>query len=68
VTFDNSPAAWTAHSVANHPVPLCRDFQPKPDPAAFWCITCGWNKPLHDDEAKRQAIAAELARLTDTTT
>jgi hypothetical protein len=62
-TFDNSRAGWVAYHAANHPVPICLDFIPKPGPAAFWCATCGWNKPLHSDEEYRAAIAAELERL-----
>ncbi|MBD9700715.1 hypothetical protein IHE56_01125 [Streptomyces sp. ID01-12c] len=57
---DTSPEASAARNVPNNPRPLCRDFQPKPEPAAFWCVTCGWNKPMHDDEARRTAIAKAL--------
>jgi hypothetical protein len=58
-----SPEARAARNVPNNPRPLCRGFTPKPEPAAFWCATCGWNQPMHDDETERAAIAAELARL-----
>jgi hypothetical protein len=61
--LSNTPAARAARHVPNHPVPLCRDFTPKPPPAEFWCATCGWNEPLHDDETLRLAIDAELDRL-----
>ena len=56
---DSSPAR---HVPAN-PRPLCQVFAPNSEPAEFWCATCRWNKALHDDEAARAAIAAELARL-----
>lgn len=57
-------AARAARNVPNNPRELCRDFRPKPKPSAFWCATCGWNKPMHSDETRRSAIAAELNRLT----
>lgn len=60
---DFSPAAEAARDVPCNPHPLCRDFTPKPEPAEFWCATCGWNEPMHDDEEKRAAIAAELEHL-----
>ncbi|MEK9524060.1 hypothetical protein MIU24_32505 [Streptomyces venezuelae] len=60
---DFSPEASAYHNVPNNPRPLCRDFQAKPEPAAFWCATCGWNEPMHDDERTRTAIANELKRL-----
>lgn len=62
---DFSPAAQAARNVPKNPHPLCRDFQPKPEPAEFWCVNCGWNEPMHGDETKREAITVELARLTD---
>jgi hypothetical protein len=46
-----------------HPKPICTDFIPQPEPAEFWCVTCGWNQPLHADDEYRQAIAVELAKL-----
>lgn len=57
---DSSPEARAARNVPNNPNPLCRDFQPKPEPAEFWCANCRWNKPMHADEAKRTAIAEAL--------
>ncbi|MEU4133599.1 hypothetical protein [Streptomyces wuyuanensis] len=60
---DFSPEAQAWRNVPHNPRPLCRDFAPKPEPSEFWCGTCGWNKPLHADERKRTAIAAELKRL-----
>lgn len=60
-----TPAARAARNVPNNPHALCRDFAPKPDPSEFWCTNCGWNEPMHDDEAARTAIAAELDRLAD---
>jgi len=60
-----SPAKGVARWVPNNPHPLCRDFTPKPAPAAFWCATCGWNEPMHDDETLRLAIAAELDRMAN---
>ncbi|MDT9688168.1 hypothetical protein Q5762_07330 [Streptomyces sp. P9(2023)] len=60
---DFSPEASAFRNVPNNPRPLCRDFQAKPEPAAFWCVTCVWNEPMHDDERTRTAIAAELERL-----
>lgn len=62
---DTGPEASAARNVPQNPNPLCRDFQPKPEPAAFWCATCGWNKPMHDDEARRSAIAEALKCLPD---
>jgi hypothetical protein len=61
---DNSPEASAARNVPQNPHPLCRDFVEQPEPAEFWCATCHWNRPMHDDEAARTAIANELARLT----
>lgn len=61
--WDSSPAASAARNVPHNPHPLCRDFQAKPKPAEFWCITCGWNRPMHDDEVTRTAIADALACL-----
>lgn len=60
---DLSPEAKASRSVPNNPNLLCRDFQPKPEPSEFWCLNCNWNRPMHDDERTRQAIAAELDRL-----
>jgi hypothetical protein len=60
---DNSPEARAERHVLNNPNPLCRDFQPKPKPSEFWCINCNWNRPMHDDEAERAAIADALDRL-----
>lgn len=60
---DISPEARAYRSVPRNPRPLCRDFQAKPEPSAFWCVTCGWNEPMHADERTRTAIANELARL-----
>lgn len=60
---DFSPEAKAHRSVPRNPRPLCRDFQPKPEPSEFWCVTCGWNRPMHDDERTRTAIANELRRL-----
>lgn len=57
-------AERAARNVPNNPHPLCRDFTPKPSPAEFWCATCRWNEPMHSDEIVREAIAAELKRLT----
>lgn len=56
-------AERAARWVPEHPKALCREFLPQPIPAEFWCRNCGWNRPLHDDEIARKAIAAELARL-----
>ncbi len=62
---DNSIEARAARDVPRNPRPLCRDFAPQPEPAAYWCATCHWCQPMHvhDDERHRAAIAAELARL-----
>ena len=60
---DSSPEARAARHVPNNPRPLCRDFHPKPKPSEFWCVTCGWNRPMHEDEAERTAIADALACL-----
>jgi hypothetical protein len=57
---DTSPEAGAARWVPSNPRPLCRDFQQKPDPAAYWCATCGWNEDMHADEARRTAIAEAL--------
>lgn len=57
---DSSPEASAARNVPRNPNELCRDFQPQPEPAEFWCANCRWNKPMHDDEARRAAIAEAL--------
>ena len=61
--WDSSPAAQAARYVPHNPRLLCRDFQPKRKPSEFWCSTCGWNRPMHDDEAERSAVADALACL-----
>ncbi|MEU1663651.1 hypothetical protein ABZ547_08545 [Streptomyces sparsogenes] len=58
--WGDSPEASAARHVPNNPRPLCRDFQPKPEPAEFWCANCRWNKPMHDNEDQRTAIAEAL--------
>lgn len=60
---DNSPEAAAERNVPRNPRPLCRDFVALPAPSEFWCETCRWNEPMHSDEEKRAAIAAELDRL-----
>ena len=62
---DTSPEASAARWVPNNPRPLCRDFQQKPDPAAYWCSKCGWNQTMHADEARRAAIAEALKCLPE---
>jgi hypothetical protein len=57
---DTSPEASAARWVPNNPRPLCRDFQQKPDPAAYWCANCGWNEAMHADEKRRAAIGEAL--------
>lgn len=59
-SWDTSAEAAAARWVPANPRPLCRAFQGKPAPAAYWCVTCGWNKPLHGDEVRRTAIATAL--------
>ena len=54
-------AESAARHVAAHPVLLCQDFTPQPEPAAFWCATCRWNKVLHADDMARKAIGEALA-------
>lgn len=61
--WSNSPAANAARNVPHNPRLLCQDFQAQPKPSEFWCSTCGWNRPMHDDEAERSAIADALACL-----
>lgn len=56
-------AEHAARNVPDNPRPLCRDFVEQPEPSAFWCGTCHWNRPMHSDEVARAAIAAELERL-----
>ena len=56
-------AEAAARNVPQNPNPLCRDFQPQPEPAEFWCANCRWNRPMHDDEVERAAIAEALDRL-----
>lgn len=63
---DTSPEASAARNVPVNPRPLCRSFQPQPEPAEFWCATCHWNKPMHDDETRRAAIAEALKCLPET--
>lgn len=60
---DFSAEARAARNVPRNPQPLCRDFVEQPEPSAFWCGRCSWNRPMHDDETARAAIAAELDRL-----
>jgi hypothetical protein len=60
---DDSPAARAERHVPNNPRPLCRAFTPKPPLSEFWCGACGWNEPMHSDEAAREAIAAVLLAL-----
>lgn len=60
--YDNSPEAAAERNVPHDPRPLCREFVAQPDPAEFWCRTCRWNRPMHDDEAHREAIAAVLRK------
>lgn len=68
MTTDPATAAERAsRNVPANPRPLCRDFTAKPSPAEFWCATCGWNEPMHDDEVSRTAIATELDRLAGRT-
>lgn len=62
---DTGPEARAARWVPNNPHELCRAFQAKPAPSEFWCKTCGWNEPTHDDEAMRDAIAAALKCLPE---
>lgn len=59
-------AEHAARNVPDNPRPLCRDFTEQPEPSAFWCGTCHWNRPMHDDEVARTAIAAELERIAGT--
>jgi len=59
---DNSPQAAAERNVPRNPRPLCREFVAQEPPAAFWCATCHWNRPMHDDENHRQAIAVEIRR------
>lgn len=59
-SWDASAEASAARWVPNNPRPLCRDFQKKPDPAAYWCATCGWNEDMHGNEVRRTAIAKAL--------
>lgn len=56
-------AEAAARNVPQNPNELCRDFQEQPEPSAFWCGNCHWNRPMHDDEIEREAIAAALDRL-----
>jgi hypothetical protein len=55
-----------ARNVPQNPNELCRDFQEQPEPSAFWCGNCHWNRPMHDDEIAREAITAALDRLAAT--
>lgn len=64
---DTSPEARASRNVPRNPNPLCRAFTPQPEPAAFWCATCHWNRPMHDDEHARSVIANELAYLASQT-
>jgi hypothetical protein len=52
--------------VPNNPRELCRDFQPQPEPAEFWCSRCRWNQAMHDEEDRRTAIAKALECLPKT--
>ncbi|ONK09485.1 hypothetical protein [Streptomyces sp. MP131-18] len=57
-------AEAAARNVPNNPRPLCTSFVEQPEPSAFWCGRCHWNRPMHDSDVERAAIAAELERLT----
>jgi hypothetical protein len=59
-SWDTSAEASAARWVPTNPRPLCRDFQKKPDPAAYWCASCGWNEDMHGNEVRRTAIAKAL--------
>jgi hypothetical protein len=65
--MDLSPEAHAFRQVPDNPNPLCRDFVAQLDPSAFWCGYCHWNRPMHDDERARTAIANELAYLAGQT-
>jgi hypothetical protein len=65
-TAEEQAAKDAARYVPQNPRPLCRDFVEQPEPSAFWCGGCHWNRPMHDDEVARSAIARELARLDAT--
>ena len=54
---------WSARWVAYNPKPLCEAFAPQNAPSEFWCATCSWNEPLHENQWMRSAVAAELAKL-----
>lgn len=54
-------ARLAARWVTGNPHPLCQAFTAQPAPSAYWCGACGWNRPMHDDDTMRAAIAAELA-------
>ncbi|MFJ6566545.1 hypothetical protein ACIQNU_03940 [Streptomyces sp. NPDC091292] len=58
--WGGGPEARAARNVPDNPRELCRKFQPKPEPSEFWCANCGWNEPMHDNEATRGAIAEAL--------
>ena len=58
-----TPEARAARNVPHNPQPLCRDFVEQPEPSAFWCGRCSWNRPMHDDDVARTAIADALALL-----
>jgi hypothetical protein len=59
---DNSPQAAAERNVPRNPRPLCSSFAAQAAPAEFWCLTCGWNRPMHDSDEHRAAIAGELRR------
>lgn len=65
-TWGGGEEAAAARNVPRNPNPLCRDFQPKPEPAEYWCANCRWNKPMHDNETARAAIAEALKCLPET--
>lgn len=62
---DLSPEAMALREVPHNPRPLCRSFRSKPAPDEYWCVTCGWMRPLHTRERHRQAISEVLACLPE---
>jgi hypothetical protein len=57
-------AEAAARNVPHNPRPLCTSFVEQPEPSAFWCGRCHWNRPMHSSPLDRAAISTELQRLT----
>lgn len=55
----------TPESAARHAAeglgPVCDTFVEQPEPSAYWCGSCHWNRDIHGDETSIRNIAAAIA-------